>query len=655
MKRSLLFIFYFLHFAYYSKAQILYLQDNYKGGISVDGKGYLTFDCLQPDTIVFKNSVPIGSTLKKAFIISEHHSIYSNPPKDNNVVLQFNGNTVTMDSSNIINSYYCQGATLDLVVKDVTNFALNANNKLITPNQAALISQTNYYYAYCGFLFVLLYENNTMPATNVAIFFNNTYEAGGTTPITFNFSGLNPINTTSDVGLSLWVDNVLNEADSVGFTLTSSINSFHLGDLYPDLVGSNNNMPGSFYYQNNNLFGLSDDVNSSFIDSTDAIANIKNYIANNTTNFILTDNSSLHCRNNAFILAYSTPCPARSNRDTVISYNPICSGNNVQLNGTSVGTYSWSAANNSLSNYNIPNPIANPTVTTIYIALVDSNGCKHTEHYKVNVYATPKTDSVKTTLGTCGLIPTSATIIATVGSPTTFTVNNMVQSSPTFTNLVAGTYTFALSNSFGCTYISPKAFIIKDTNIAQAHFSLTPDSGCAPLSVYCLNTSNNVGNVTNAYVWYVNNDSVTTTNFNYTFTDTGKFTITLLAYETLRQCSATTTQTLLVKYCPPTPPDSINITVPNVFSPNADDINDTWQLIVYNFNYAVNNYDCTIYDRWGIKVFETNNINTAWDGKTTSGMPSSAGTYYYIIKLTATNSKGVSEQKDFNGYLELVR
>ncbi|HTA61330.1 MAG TPA: hypothetical protein VK835_02695 [Bacteroidia bacterium] len=36
-------------------------------------------------------------------------------------------------------------------------------------------------------------------------------------------------------------------------------------------------------------------------------------------------------------------------------------------------------------------------------------------------------------------------------------------------------------------------------------------------------------------------------------------------------------------------------------------------------------------------------------------IPSSAGTYYYIIKLTATNSKGVSEQKDYTGYLELVR
>ena len=233
----------------------------------------------------------------------------------------------------------------------------------------------------------------------------------------------------------------------------------------------------------------------------------------------------------------------------------------------------------------------------------------------------------------------------------------MVQSSPNYTNLAAGTYTFALSNVIGCTYTSPKAFIIKDTNLARSRFYVSPDSGCGPLTVNCTNYSNYDGNniyspTTNAYTWYTNGDSAHAANFTYTFADTGKYTITLLAYETMRQCSATSTQTVLVKYCPP---DSIKIIVPNVFSPNGDNINETWQPIVHNYNYTINNYECTIYDRWGIKVFSTTNINTAWDGKTTSGLSCNAGTYYYVIKYNASNTIGTNKQEGFKWYLELVR
>jgi len=663
MKRCLLFTFYLLLITCGSKAQLLFYQDTYKGGVSFDGRAYEGFDYLAPDTIIFQNSVSIGSTLKKAYLISQRLNSFniSDPPiTDIPLHIIFNNNNIIIDSADIVANYYnCNysnpSGSLSTIVKDITAFAINSNNTLITPCQGCNVQ--NGQAVYDGFYLMLLYANNSMPTINTVVFLNNQTN---NTIMQHNFTGLNPINTSNDVGLSI----TNNDApkfynDQCNYALNNGSNTYNLGSIYTSTEIGMHKLPGSFYYENNTLTGLVDDINSPFIDSTDALANIKTYLSNNTTTFSLTSTGNVAnaCEDERvmYILAYSSPCPARSNKDTVISYNPICSGGNVQLNGTSIGTYSWSAPSNSLNNYNIPNPIANPTVTTTYVALVDSNGCKHTEHFKVNIYATPKTDSVKTTIGTCGVIAATATIIAMVGSPTSYTLNNVVQSSPTFTNLAAGTYTFALSNSFGCSYISPKSFIIKDTNIAQAHFFLTPVSGCEPLSVYCGNTSNNTGNVTNAYVWYVNNDSATTQNLNYTFTDTGKFTITLLAYETLRQCSATATQTLLVKYCPPPPPDSIQIIVPNVFSPNADGINDTWQLIVYNFNYTISNYECLIYDRWGIKIFETNNINTAWDGKTTSGITSSAGTYYYIIKLIATNSKGVSKQKDFKGYLELVR
>jgi len=53
-----------------NKAQLLYYQNTYKGGVSFDGITYSAQGWQSPDTIHFQNSIPIGSTLKRAFLIS---------------------------------------------------------------------------------------------------------------------------------------------------------------------------------------------------------------------------------------------------------------------------------------------------------------------------------------------------------------------------------------------------------------------------------------------------------------------------------------------------------------------------------------------------------------------------------------------------------
>ena len=541
--------------------------------------------------------------------------------------------------------------------KDVTSLVQQSNNKLIIPSQNSLMSiDRSRYYVYVGFILVVMYENNNLPPVNAAIFLNDQTMA---TNMTHTFANLNPIDTSKDVGLSIWVDNAYTNSDpgqKISFSLQSSQGLFPLGTLNGWNGHINKKtLPGSFYYENNALFGLVDDVNSPFIDSTDALANIKGYLSNYTKAFNLTSLAGFAGGanyRNAFIMAYSSPCPARANTDTLVHYAAICSGQSVQLNGMSIGSYTWSAPGGTLNNYTIKNPVGSPTTTTTYVALVDSNGCKHTEHHQVMVHTTPKTDSIKTTIAICGGLGSTASIFAPVGSPSVFTLNGISQSSPVFSNLTAGTYTFSLSNAFGCSYQSPKVVVIKDTNIATAKFYVNPSAGCEPLTVSCINTSNYQYNVTNANSWYVNGDSANTQNFNYTFTDTGTYTITLFAYETFRKCGASISRTVTVKYCPP---DSIKITVPNVFTPNGDGINDTWQLILYNYNYTISNYQCAIYDRWGIKVFEADNISNEWNGKNTSGLACPSGSYYYLIKLTQTNSKGSSEEKEFKGFVELIK
>ena len=67
--------------------------------------------------------------------------------------------------------------------------------------------------------------------------------------------------------------------------------------------------------------------------------------------------------------------------------------------------------------------------------------------------------------------------------------------------------------------------------------------------------------------------------------------------------------------------------IPNVFSPNNDGINDTWQITYLN-SYP----DCVvnIFNRYGQAVFHSAGYKTAWDGNH-NGKLLPVGTYYYVI------------------------
>lgn len=80
--------------------------------------------------------------------------------------------------------------------------------------------------------------------------------------------------------------------------------------------------------------------------------------------------------------------------------------------------------------------------------------------------------------------------------------------------------------------------------------------------------------------------------------------------------------------------ESDTIIIPNVFSPNGDDINDLF--LVENLPQG---YEVIIYNRWGevMQRFLHQGIETKntwyWDGYTMAGLPCPEGVYYYVITL----------------------
>ncbi len=133
--------------------------------------------------------------------------------------------------------------------------------------------------------------------------------------------------------------------------------------------------------------------------------------------------------------------------------------------------------------------------------------------------------------------------------------------------------------------------------------------------------------------------------FNYLWTPGGQTTQTIAALDAQAYsvavsgtacCPINTSVIVLADTCP-----NDSISIPNVFSPNGDGINDVF--FIYNIGYKL--LQCQIYDRWGIMVAELKNLNDVWNGRTTSGLKCADGVYYLVLKAekldgTAVNKKG---------------
>lgn len=79
--------------------------------------------------------------------------------------------------------------------------------------------------------------------------------------------------------------------------------------------------------------------------------------------------------------------------------------------------------------------------------------------------------------------------------------------------------------------------------------------------------------------------------------------------------------------------------VPTIFSPNNDGVND--KLFVHV--KGINELNFFIYDRWGEKVFETHETTIGWEG-TYNGMPLNSGVFAYYLKAKCKSGQELIDQ-----------
>lgn len=83
----------------------------------------------------------------------------------------------------------------------------------------------------------------------------------------------------------------------------------------------------------------------------------------------------------------------------------------------------------------------------------------------------------------------------------------------------------------------------------------------------------------------------------------------------------------------------LEVVIPTVITPNADTKNDFFVLQ----GLVAADWELTVYNRWGSRVFQQAQYNNRWNGE---GLP--AGTYYYLLK-------NIDGQKQLRGWVEIVK
>ncbi len=308
-----------------------------------------------------------------------------------------------------------------------------------------------------------------------------------------------------------------------------------------------------------------------------------------------------------------------------------CNGNNTgaitvgPTGGSPSYSYLWSPGGQTTQT------ASNLAAGTYSVTVTDSKSC--TEVLSNIVIAEPAAINLlsASTPSPCGTTNAgSANVKVQSGgvSPFTFGWSPGGQTNDTATALGAATYTVTVTDNNGCTNTATAIVTASGSSSIVADFGVFYEFSCdGGATVTFVDSSSGATTL----LWKLSDGTTSTaSNFSHKFNFGQTFTVTLIASN--GGCSDTTVQTISIPAM-----NNFILNTPNVFTPNNDGQNDCFLVKVGN-----NLEKCiqlTIFDRWGLRMYETEN-GICWDGRTSAGSICPEGTYFYIVKIGDTESSG---------------
>jgi gliding motility-associated-like protein len=295
---------------------------------------------------------------------------------------------------------------------------------------------------------------------------------------------------------------------------------------------------------------------------------------------------------------------------------PGCVGASITLTASNGATYEWTGPNGYMSNSSMA-VIPNITVSNAgkyHVKVTTTAGCVNIDSTIVSISTTPVADAgadVRICEGESTILQGSGGQSFAWLQATSLSATNIAN--PVATPTDSTLYILTVSNGT-CTDNDSVLVAVLKKPVANAG----PDQqifqgGSASLT-------GNVGGTGIVFYWTPDYNIVTANDLQPVVSPASDTTYTLHV-ESQGGCGVVTDDVFVRVFK--------KITIPNVFSPNGDGINDDWRIDgLFTFPES----DITIFDRYGKQVFSQRGYTKPWDGKYKSS-PLPVGTYYYIIDL----------------------
>ena len=318
-----------------------------------------------------------------------------------------------------------------------------------------------------------------------------------------------------------------------------------------------------------------------------------------------------------------------------------CASSNGSITGiTSSGglspiTYNWNGSNTSSED---TSGLAGGSYT---LTVTDDNGCfSSMGPIVVSSIDGPTIDTTSILIADedCFTGNGSITGITIIGgtNPYSYAWNGVVGNLDA-TDLTNNDYSLVVTDDNGCTD-TYGPISISNSGAPNADFDLSSN----PIALgETLVATNNSSNGAVSYLWDLG-DGTTSTNVDpsITYSTEGSYTICLIAY-TATNCPDTTCQTVeIIEEV-----ESV-IGIPTAFSPNNDTHND----VLYVRGSGIQSFTLMIYNRYGEKVFETNDLTNGWDG-TYKGESENTGVFAYYLEYEYVNG----DKNSLKGNITLVK
>ncbi|MBI4946364.1 MAG: gliding motility-associated C-terminal domain-containing protein [Bacteroidetes bacterium] len=331
----------------------------------------------------------------------------------------------------------------------------------------------------------------------------------------------------------------------------------------------------------------------------------------------------------------------------------ICSGTTRTLCASGGATYVWQPGGSTTSCITVK-----PSSSTTYtLVAANSNGCGSTVLKKVTVDNIPVLSaSVNSTICAGDSAALQANVQSGQSPYSWYWYPQSALNNPNVQNPIAspGTttnFTVSVTDAYGCTAnTSTTVYVQAVPNVKFT--SWTPTLSCDGFMISLKATMSS--DVQSVFWDFGDGSSITlyapnTDPGSHSYPLNGTYNITTTAFNP--PCKSTHDTTLVVSEIM----KLMDVLPSNVFTPNGDNNNDCFHPAICNLAAVTPTTPCPqqiamtdclileVYDRWGIKMFETTDSKKCWDGTTMKGNPAKAGTYYYISKFAAITLKGFVE------------